>query len=128
MYFSIDFGDWRREALSFTSTDELLNFHSEEARAERQDTILPEFSKIPVFRGVFRHAMRLASAQDMKIEVVFVKDLMALLKLTFDTLSCKEEYNDVSRKGFLELVGKAKELVISSGRRGTCLELYYDLN
>lgn len=128
MHFSIDFGDWDRDALPFDSTDAVLEFYLEKARGGESGETVPELSKMPVFRGVFRPAMCLASAQEMKLEAVFVKNMLAMLRLSGEMLSCPEGYNDQTRKDFLELVGQARDFCISPHERGVCLELYYDLS
>lgn len=127
MYFCIDFSDWDRDQLPFDNTDALLEFYLEKARSGKSNEPIPELSKIPVFCGVFRRTMCLASAQNMKVEVVFVKNMPGMLRLSAETLTCREEYNDRTRKSFLELFGKAKEFCISPHERGICLEMYYDL-
>lgn len=108
MYFCIDFSDWDRDQLPFDNTDALLEFYLEKARSGKSNEPIPELSKIPVFCGVFRRAMCLASAQNMKVEVVFVKNMLGMLRLSAETLTCREEYNDRTRKSFLEMLGKGR--------------------
>lgn len=133
MYFSYDFhdaGNWREEnKLYFEDAKELLRYQLERLRpeAEARGEAIPDVDKMPAFPHIFGQAMYLARTHKMGIEVVLIKNRKALIVLNAERFLCKEDYGGKTRKAFLALCGKAKELCLSPRGRRIELELHYDL-